>query len=66
MKQPPGLNVKLDYLMLLVTKKMLQASQDPSEIILICWFAAQKTLLVINNVENILYLLWPVLLSRAN
>ncbi len=27
------------------------ASHDPSEIILICWFAAQETFLII-NVEN--------------
>ncbi len=27
-------------------------SHDPSEIILICWFAAQGTLLIIINVEN--------------
>jgi len=27
-------------------------SHDPSEIILICWFAAQKTFLIIINVEN--------------
>ncbi len=27
-------------------------SHDPSEIILICWFAAQETFLIIINVEN--------------
>ncbi len=27
-------------------------SHDPSEIILICWFAAQDTLMIIINVEN--------------
>ncbi len=27
-------------------------SHDPSEIILICWFAAQETFLIINNAEN--------------
>ncbi len=27
-------------------------SYDPSEIILICWFAAQETFLIIINVEN--------------
>ncbi len=27
-------------------------SHDPSEIILIYWFAAQETFLIINNVEN--------------
>ncbi len=27
-------------------------SHDPSEIILICWFAAQETFLIIFNVEN--------------
>ncbi len=27
-------------------------SHDPSEIILICWFAAQETFLIILNVEN--------------
>ncbi len=27
-------------------------SNDPSEIILICWFAAQETFLIIINVEN--------------
>ncbi len=29
------------------------ASHDPSEIILICWFAAQDTFLIIINVENV-------------
>ncbi len=27
-------------------------SHDPSEITLICWFAAQETILIIINVEN--------------
>ncbi len=27
-------------------------SHDPSEIIIICWFNAQETFLIINNVEN--------------
>ncbi len=27
-------------------------SHDPSEIILICWFTAQETFLIINNFEN--------------
>ncbi len=27
-------------------------SHDPSEIIIICWFAAQETFLIIMNVEN--------------
>jgi len=27
-------------------------SHDPSEMILICWFAAQETFLIIINVEN--------------
>ncbi len=27
-------------------------SYDPSEFILICWFAAQETFLIINHVEN--------------
>jgi len=32
---------------------LLQSSlHDPSEIILICWFAAQETILIIINVEN--------------
>jgi len=30
----------------------LSMARDPSEIILICWFAAQETFLVIINVEN--------------
>jgi len=36
------------------TSSLLQSSgsHDPPEIILICWFAAQETLLII-NVENI-------------
>ncbi len=35
-------------------QQLLQSlvSHDPSEIILICWFAAQETIIVI-NVENI-------------
>jgi len=28
------------------------SSHDPSEIILICWFDAQETFLIIINVEN--------------
>ncbi len=31
-------------------------SQDPSEIILIYWFAAQETFLIIINVENCFFL----------
>ncbi len=27
-------------------------SHDPSEIIVICWFGAQETFLIINNVET--------------
>ncbi len=36
-------------------------SHDPSEIILICWFAAQETFLFIINIVNscaTLYILW--------
>ncbi len=29
-----------------------EMSHDPSEIILICWFAAQETFIIIINVEN--------------
>ncbi len=38
-------------------------SHDPSEIILICCFAAQETFLIINNVENSCaasYFLWKL------
>ncbi len=31
-------------------------SYDPSEIILICWFAAKETFLIIISVENRVYL----------
>ncbi len=31
---------------------MFSASHDPSEIILICWFGAQETFIIL-NVENI-------------
>ncbi len=36
------------------TASFLQSSvsNDPSEIIIICWFAAQETLIIIINVEN--------------
>jgi len=33
-------------------------SHDPSEIILICWFAAQETFLIIINVKNSCIYLW--------
>jgi len=35
----------------------LTESHDPSEIILICWFAAQETCLIIINVESFFLLL---------
>ncbi len=45
-----------------VSVSLLQSSvlRDPSEIILICWFAAQETfiiiiIIIIINVENILF-----------
>jgi len=43
------------------TSSLLQSSgsHDPPEIILICWFAAQETLLII-NVENICAVLYFV------
>jgi len=31
---------------------LIHFSHDPSEIFLICWFAAQETFLIIINVEN--------------
>ncbi len=36
-------------------QSLLQSSvsHDPSEIILICWFGAQETFLIITNVENL-------------
>ncbi len=37
--------------MLLFTREV-SVSHNPSEIILICWFAAQETFLIIINVKN--------------
>ncbi len=31
-------------------------SHDPSEIILICWFSAQETFIIIINIENLVLL----------
>ncbi len=41
--------IKAEY-----SASLLQSSvsHDPSEIIIICWFAAQETFLIIINVEN--------------
>jgi len=38
----------------LIFSSLLQSSvsHDPSEIILICWFAAQETFITVINVEN--------------
>ncbi len=43
---------KSDFLALLLQSSV---SHDPSEIILICWFATQKTFLNIINIEKQLY-----------
>ncbi len=38
-------------------------SHDPSEIILICWFAAQQTFIIISNIENSWFLSNKILLT---
>ncbi len=41
---------------MLIYFKMSSVSHDPSEIILIYWFAAQETFLIIITVENMLHI----------
>ncbi len=51
------MHVKMKFISVIkavFSASLLQSSvsHDPSEIILICWFAAQETLLIIINVDN--------------
>ncbi len=38
--------------MFVVLQREVSVSHNPSEIILICWFAAQETFFIIINVKN--------------
>jgi len=46
--------VKIFFFFSIISTLHFSVPHDPSEIILICWFGAQETFLII-NVENILY-----------
>ncbi len=56
-----------NYFLFLYILTLLQfsVSHDLSEIILICWFAAQDTFLNINNVENNYKLLQHIEINSA-
>ncbi len=55
------INVQMEFIPVMAKlnfqQPLLQSSLpcDPSEIILICWFRAQETFIIIINVENLKY-----------
>ncbi len=50
------LQFKISVLNVFMESLQSLVSQDPSEIILIWWFAAQETFLIIINVKNVVLL----------